>query len=196
MQQRELSRRGSRSGSFLFFYGKTGPNSQQKTPRVTPLGVFCFSQCFLPSPTDRVPRSDSLFAERISEVRSQPASSPPTPPKSPLQLSASLRNTPLSVNNPGFSLDPFSAVQAIVDQFSVGNCHLRCFHKYNHGEGTEIAVVGGIKNACRSSTTFANGGGVSVSVPFFRKAIHCVDFDGSRAKPAVSASGGAVGIGV
>jgi hypothetical protein len=100
VKQRELSRRGSRSGSFLFFYGKTGPNSQQKTPRVTPLGVFCFSQCFRPFPTDRVPHSDSLFAEPISGGRSQPACSPPTPPKSPLKLSASLLNTPLRVNKP------------------------------------------------------------------------------------------------
>ena len=100
VKQRELSRRGCCSGSFLFFYGKTRPNSQHKTPRVTPLGVFCFSQCFRHSPTDRVPRSDSLFAEPISGVRSQPAGSPPTPPKSPLQLLGSLLNTPLRVHNP------------------------------------------------------------------------------------------------
>ena len=100
VKQRELSRRGSRLGSFLFFYGKTRPNSQQKTPRVTPLGVFCFPKCFRLFSTARVPRSDSLFAEPGSGVRSQPAGSAPTPPKSPLQLLGSLLNTPLRVNNP------------------------------------------------------------------------------------------------
>ena len=84
----------------MAFCSSENNNSQHKTPRVTPLGVFCFSQCFRVFPTDRVPHSDSLFAERISGVRSQPAGSPPTPPKSPLQLSMSLLNTPLRVNNP------------------------------------------------------------------------------------------------
>ena len=86
----------------MAFCSSENNNSQHKTPRVTPLGVFCFSQCFRVFPTDRVPHGDSLFAERISVVRSHPASSPPTPPKSPLQLSVSLLNTPLRVHNHEF----------------------------------------------------------------------------------------------
>ena len=87
----------------MAFCSSENNNSQHKTPRVTPLGVFCFSQCFRVFPTDRVPHGDSLFAEPGFGGRAQPASSPPTPPKSPLQLSVSLLNTPLRVHNP-FSL--------------------------------------------------------------------------------------------
>jgi hypothetical protein len=111
--QRESLRSACGSGSFLFFSGKTASNSEHKTLRVTALGVLRFCQCCRVFPTDRVPRRDSLFAERVSGVRSKSGRSALAPPRSPLQLSMSLMNTPLRVNNPVSFGGPFSSFHQI-----------------------------------------------------------------------------------
>jgi hypothetical protein len=76
--------------------------TQQSTPNAEshPSRRLVFFPVFSPVSNRSSPHDDSLFAEPTSGVRSQPAGSPPTPPKSPLQLAGSLLNTPVKVNNP------------------------------------------------------------------------------------------------